>query len=701
MAHIDALIDKVADPALRQALRDQVDTMLNKQSFGLVYQQHKPETVELHHYKVRRGCKVRILSEDDGQLYRVEKVAADKATIVSLTDSPERWDVEISDVVVVREFGEPVYPGLKSISKVERGGEKAPHVVVNAENFHALETLLYTHEGKIDAIYIDPPYNSGARDWKYNNDYVDGVDQYRHSKWLAFMERRLGLARRLLAPTGTLVVTIDEHEVHHLGMLLEQMFPIHNLQMVTAVINPKGVTQDGLSRVEEYIFYVSPPGVAFDAPADDLLTFDAKGAEKATAIGSKVRWQGLLHSGEGARRQDRENMFYPVLIDEERGAVVGAGEALIGKDPVLGQKIDGYTAAWPVRSDGSWGRWYVSAPTLRALCNQGYTKLGGYDAARQTWAISYLYRNLRNQIDSGVIQISNFDRVRNTVELTYAEASLRRIKTVWHRTRHDAGAYGADLIATLLGDRRFPFPKAIYSVADTLRPIIRTKRDAVVLDFFAGSGTTTHAVAYLNAEDGGNRRSILVTNNEVSVAEAAELRKQGYAPGDVEWESLGIFHHVTRPRIEAAVTGRRADGAPLAGTYLTGARLDEGFDENVEFFDLTYEDPDLISLGRKFQAVAPLLWLKAGGRGARIERAVATWSLPDDALYGVLFDTDQWREFVDAVKSRGDEIAHAYVVTDSEATFQQILTELPSNVPSTQLYGDYLRTFEINTKGRV
>jgi adenine-specific DNA-methyltransferase len=152
LAHIDALIDKVSDSALRQALRDQVDTMLTKQSFGLVYQAHKPETVELHHYKVRRGCKVRILSEDDGALYRVKQVTKNKVGIVSLTEIPERWDVAIEDVVVVREFGEPIYPGLRSVGEVRRGGDKPPHIVINAENFHALETLLYTHE----------PYVSGC-----------------------------------------------------------------------------------------------------------------------------------------------------------------------------------------------------------------------------------------------------------------------------------------------------------------------------------------------------------------------------------------------------------------------------------------------------------------------------------------------------------------------------------------------------------
>src|SRR5699024_4519713 len=116
-----------------------------------------------------------------------------------------------------------------------------------------LQALLYTHEGQVDAIYIDPPYNTGAKDWKYNNDYVDGEDAYRHSKWLAFMERRLKLAKRLLNPENSvLVVTIDEKEYLRLGLLLEQVFPGESQQMATVVINPNGVARGSeMARVEE------------------------------------------------------------------------------------------------------------------------------------------------------------------------------------------------------------------------------------------------------------------------------------------------------------------------------------------------------------------------------------------------------------------------------------------------------------------
>ena len=118
----------------------------------------------------------------------------------------------VDDLVVVAEFRDPIYPGLRSTGRVERGGDKPFHTVINAENYHALQTLLYTHQGKVDCIYIDPPYNTGAKDWKYNNDYVDGEDLYRHSKWLAFMERRLLLAKHLLNPDDSvLIVTIGDY----------------------------------------------------------------------------------------------------------------------------------------------------------------------------------------------------------------------------------------------------------------------------------------------------------------------------------------------------------------------------------------------------------------------------------------------------------------------------------------------------------
>src|SRR5690349_14830678 len=221
------------EPTLAKDLEREVAALADRRAFGLNFERHVPEAVELPGRRVRKGDKVRILpprgqepKKSDDKLWRVigidrsagaatlEPLAvrwADSAVIEDGEAHHETTTTVLDDLVVVAEFRDPIYPGLVSTGKVERGGDKPFHTVINAENFHALEALLYTHEGKVDAIYIDPPYNTGARDWKYNNNYVDSEDAYRHSKWLAFMERRLRLSKRLLNPADSvLIVTIDE-----------------------------------------------------------------------------------------------------------------------------------------------------------------------------------------------------------------------------------------------------------------------------------------------------------------------------------------------------------------------------------------------------------------------------------------------------------------------------------------------------------
>ena len=166
---------------------------------------------------------------------------------------------------------------------------------------------------------------------------------------------------------------------------------------------------------------------------------------------------------------------------------------------------------------------------------------------------------------------------------------LTRAKTVWKRARHDAGWHGSVLLRKLFNARVFDFPKSLYLVRDSLEPVIGHKRDAIVVDFFAGSGTTAHAVALLNRSDGGRRVSISVTNNEVSEAAASSLFRSGHRPGDPEWEARGIFQSVTQPRITAAITGVRPDGEPVDLEYEDGFSASHGFHENVEFFTMTYE----------------------------------------------------------------------------------------------------------------
>ena len=253
------------DPQLAKDLEEEIQPLQKRLPFGLNFERHAPEAVELAGHKIRKGSKVRILpprgtgGQGDRRLWRVESIADGEAVL----STPASEDVETSsapldDLLLVAEFRDRIYPGLRPDGEVARGGDKPFHTVINGENFHVLEQLTFTHERAVDAIYIDPPYNTGARDWKYNNDYVEGDDLYRHSKWLAFMERRLKLAKRLLKPANSvLIVSIDEKEYLRLGLLLEQTFPEADIQMVSSQINPAASARMGsFGRVDEYIYFV-------------------------------------------------------------------------------------------------------------------------------------------------------------------------------------------------------------------------------------------------------------------------------------------------------------------------------------------------------------------------------------------------------------------------------------------------------------
>jgi adenine-specific DNA-methyltransferase len=193
------------DRGLAADLRREVKALSERREFGLNFERHTPGTVELPGRPVRKGDKVRFLpprgdhcSDTDHRLWKVVAISRTAAGRIAALARQAGQDSDVEtvtrscdDLVVVAEFRDPIYPGLASTGKVERGGDKPFHAVINAANFHALQTLLYTHEGKVDAISIDPPYNTRDKDWKYNNDYVDSDDDYKHSKWLAGEARSL------------------------------------------------------------------------------------------------------------------------------------------------------------------------------------------------------------------------------------------------------------------------------------------------------------------------------------------------------------------------------------------------------------------------------------------------------------------------------------------------------------------------------
>lgn len=722
MSRLTDLLRRVElhDPAMAKELEGEVKTLSARRAFGLSFERHVPETVELSGRLVRRGDKVRVLAPRAGQetsrddkLWLVHRVEGNSETrsahLVEFGSEgkPAETQRPVADLVVVAEFRDPIYPGLRSTGKVERGGDKPFHTVINGENYHALEALLLAHQGQIDCIYIDPPYNTRDKDWKYNNDYVDSDDAYRHSKWLAMMERRLKLAKRLLNPKGSvLIVTIDEKEYLRLGMLLEQVFPSNRIQMISTAINPSGVARGKeFYRVDEYIYFVYiGSAVVTDARVDGLcITESEAAAEEGGAIEDapkpNVRWESLLRSGTGARRQESSLKFYPVLVDVEREMIHGPGEILAESEhPEDYTAPDGLVPVWPIRQDASEGRWQLSRKTFQALLRDGHVKIGNITKrAGEVTKITILYlpTGLRAKIGTGEVVVVGKDKYGGlALEYSGSHSVSGRPKTQWNAKSHSATDHGSSLLRKVVPGRKFPFPKSLYAVEDTLRFFIADNPNGVVLDFFAGSGTTAHAVMRLNRQDGGQRRSIMVTNNEVSNEEARALRAQGHRPGDPEWEALGICEYVTKPRVRAAITGQRPDGTPITGDYKFTDEfpMAEGFEENAEFFDLTYEDPERVRHDLAFRAIAPLLWMKAGSVGRRIEMPADGYDMAD--TYGVLFNLDVASDFVQAVTCC-ERVQFAYIVTDDEKQFQIIAHELPRRVQPQRLYESYLGTFRI------
>lgn len=731
MARIDDLVAQVPDKVLRQKLQAAFADMKKRQRFGLVYEEHVPESTALLGLPVHVGATVQRRTDSSGSLFQVKSMTTRTAR-VEPEDGGELQSIPLKELLVVKRFGDPIFPALTSLGSIQRGKDDKPyHAVINGENFHALQLLVYLYEGQVDCIYIDPPYNTGARDWKYNNSYVDKTDSWRHSKWLSFMEKRLKLAKRLLRNDGVLVVTIDEHEVHHLGMLLEKIFPNYLRYTVTAVINPKGTFKQNFGRVDEQIFFVVPdldrdviaPRLASQGENDsedtvahglirhlaslakiepelftlqisdpdqqalyeEALSTDDSEDEREAAL-SEIEdsnnddasdyedWFLRRRGQESSYRHQRYRSFYAIHIDVESKQVIGIGPELGKEEAYKVTKAKGILSVYPIDNEGHERVWRYSRPTMQKYIDAGEIVVGRLNRKTNTWTLNH--RKLKKDV--------------------------RRHKTVWWETRHDAGVHGTNIVNNLLGKRGlFPFPKSVYAVQDALAAVVRNRPDALILDFFAGSGTTFHATCLLNAEDGGSRRSILVTNNEVGEKQASQLNKQGFYRGDAHFEAQGIFSLVTRPRCEAVVTGCRPDGTQVPKVHVNKRPFKDGFEENVEFFAVDYLDADEVEMQTQFAAILPSLWLAAGGVGSR---GHATddheMFLPPSGHFAVLLREERFRKFSRELEKRKD-IRLVYLVTDSENAFAEMRASLPPHVSASMLYRDYLRNFRINTRHNV
>lgn len=349
---------------------------------------------------------------------------------------------------------------------IDNGGQM--NFLIEGDNLASLKLLEKTHKGKNDLIYIDPPYNTGAANWIYDNDYVDGNDLFKHSKWLSMMQSRLEIAKRLLTPKGVLICAIDENESATLRLLLDNIFGTdYEYDCITIIHNPRGIQGKNFSYTNEFAYFVIPKG--------DKIICERKLSR------DEVYWSPLRNWGSESLRSDARNCFYPIIVDGEK--IVGFGDVSPEnyhpkKNVVL---EDGKIAIYPIDSKGVERKWRYARQTVESI-NQ-------YLAVKKTREI--------------------YDIEIGKTFGTY--------KTVWSDPKYDANGYGKQLLNSLLPNCEFDFPKSLWNVYDCLYSVVAQNINACILDFFAGSGTTGHAVMKLNEEDNGNRHFILCTNNENNI----------------------------------------------------------------------------------------------------------------------------------------------------------------------------------------
>ena len=359
-------------------------------------------------------------------------------------------------------------------------GSKDENILIEGDNYHALSVLSYTHNGKVDFIYADPPYNTGAKDWRYNNDYVDGEDPYRHTKWISFMSKRLELARNLLKEDGVICVTIDDYELPRLWMLLEGIFGSDNhLGTVAIRINPKGrMTNKKISLVHEYAIFFGKSSSsriqkAPENPEDKTHNY-IQAEDGSWYLPVNLRKQGVdsLAINKKGKLSDR---YFPIYINSKTGEIS------------VTKKFD--IELLPIDQNGE-----------KRIWRRGKDAIEGMFGTKDLWFKEtkqgpQIYFKFRGGLDG------------------------RMIQSLWLDTKYSASEYGTQELDEILGKREvFPYPKSQHAVIESI--IAGTSnQDAIILDFFAGSGTTGHAVLDLNKQDDGNRRFILCTNNENNICE--------------------------------------------------------------------------------------------------------------------------------------------------------------------------------------
>ncbi|SFA75505.1 adenine-specific DNA-methyltransferase [Cohnella sp. OV330] len=376
-------------------------------------------------------------------------------------DDQKRDEVFYNATLAPDEVDRLLYPKVLvgarryTVSGIEEGVvfNDKDNLIIKGNNLIAIASLLKQYEGKIKCIYIDPPYNptSQANTFAYNN-------SFNRSTWLVFMKNRLEIAKRLLKKDGVLIVAIDKNEQPRLQILIEETFPASDVDCITVVHNARGAIGTNFSYTHEYAIFVTPKG--------------KKSIGNRKIEQEEIDWRQLRDRGGESLRTDARNCFYPIIV--ENGEVVGFGDVCADDEhPKQNEKHGNQIYIYPIDNNGIERKWRY---------------------ARQT-----------------VESIKNVLRIKETKDGLGIEIGkdYGTYKTVWTDRKYDASLNGTQLLKSILPNTKFTYPKSIYNVIDCVNAVVENDKDAIILDFFGGSGTTGHAVMEIN-KDGGHRRFILV-----------------------------------------------------------------------------------------------------------------------------------------------------------------------------------------------
>lgn len=475
---------------------DLIALLNNTKKYGLVWED-KPEEVEkelLTKLPVLQEVTERRILAVESEQGKVTPIAIGSEQGKVKNEQPELFDSVTPKSLTGDEAPSPFGEGVGGEVRKSVGGEVPNHILIEGDNLHALTALTFTHEGKIDVIYIDPPYNTGKKDeFRYNDDWVVKEDSFRHSRWLSFMYKRLKIAKGLLNETGIVFISIDDNEQSQLKLLCDEVFGEDN-QMAIIIIqsNKRGQTYKDIAKTHEYLLcYTKRPDTGLseiEKTEDDLNYFDDIGQFSIRELRNRNPKFG---------RFNRPNLFFPFYISTKQSDVNGFCLISLIKTEKFSIEV------FPFNSEGKESCWRWSAP----LVNKMNTK-----------DISTTPIIAKQKRDGGW---NIYEKYRKTTE---------RVKSIWDEKEVISEKGSVELKELGMGSL-FAFPKPIGLIKKALT--ISTKENSIILDFFAGSGTTLHATMQLNAEDGGNRQCILVTNNENSICEEVTYERnkrviQGY-----------------------------------------------------------------------------------------------------------------------------------------------------------------------------